>query len=259
MKLAAEEDVSGALLRHVLDSVDWEIVPGLDIKHLPGGVTNHLLMLWIACFLVGGAFIWAFRRRSLKVSGLANLLELLVVFVRDDIVYPIMGAKRGEKWLPFFSTLFIFLLIVNYLGLIPAFRTATGNMNVTTALSLLILLLIIGSGISSLGFSHFVTNMYPAGAPLPIGVFVCGLELAGLFVKALVLSLRLFANMVAGHLAILSLLAMIFVLSPWFCSISVPLAVFVYVLELLVALIQALVFTLLSCIFIAMASTSHEE
>ena len=255
----AETDLSAVLLGHVLNSDEWNIVPGLGGLHLPYGISLHLLMVWLAAVLVGGLFVWAFRRPNVKARGLANALEVLVVFVRDDVVFPVMGEKRGEKWLPFFTTLFVFLLAVNYLGMIPLFRTATGNINVTTALAVLILLIMFGAGIARLGALHFMGNMYPSGAPAPVGVFVLFLEFAGLFVKALVLSLRLFANMIAGHLAVLSLLAMIFVLSPWFCSVSLPLAVFIYGLEILVALIQALVFTLLSCIFISMASTSHEE
>jgi F-type H+-transporting ATPase subunit a len=99
--------------------------------------------------------------------------------------------------------------------------------------------------------------MYPEGVPWPIGFFILFLETIGIFIKSMVLSLRIFANMFAGHLAILSFLVLIFVLSVWSVTIAVPFAVFVYLLELLVALIQAFVFTLLSCIFIHMSSCSH--
>ena len=254
-----EADLSSILLGHVTDSDEWEILPGLPAWHLPRGVTVHLVMLWLAAALTGGAFLWAFRRSQVKPRGLANALEMLVLFVRDDMVFPVMGEEEGEKWLPFFTTLFVFLLAVNYLGMIPLFRTATANINVTSALAAMILLLIFATGILRLGALHFIGNMLPEGAPKPVAIFVCFLEFSGLFVKALVLSLRLFANMVAGHLAILAMLAMIFVLSPWFSSLSLPLAVFIYTLEILVALIQALVFTLLSCIFISMASVAHED
>jgi F-type H+-transporting ATPase subunit a len=168
-----------------------------------------------------------------------------------------MGERRGEKWLPFFSTLFLFIVTINLLGLIPAFKTATGNINVTTALSVIIFALIFIVGFRNLGVAGFFKNMYPEGTPLPIGGFILFLETVGIFIKSMVLSLRIFANMFAGHLAILSFLVLIFVLSTWAVVIAVPFALFTYLLEILIALIQAFVFTLLSCIFINMASSSH--
>ena len=123
----------------------------------------------------------------------------------------------------------------------------------------MILLLILIVGLKELGFGHFFRNLYPRGTPVPIGLFVAFLEFTGLFIKAMVLSLRLFANMFAGHLAILSFLVLMFVLSPFFAVISLPFALFTYTLEVLVALIQALVFTLLSCMFITLSSSVHDE
>jgi len=168
-----------------------------------------------------------------------------------------MGKKRGDKWLPFFSTLFIFIIVINYIGLIPAFKTATGNITVTTALAIMILVIMFVAGFINLGMKKFVKNFYPQGTPIPIGLFVAFLEFIGLFIRTMVLSLRLFANMFAGHLAILSFLLIMFVLNPAFGFISVPFAVFISALEVLVALIQAMVFTLLSCIFISMSSSTH--
>jgi len=214
-------------------------------------------MLILSVALVILLFVPAFRRPRCRVSGVAVALESLVLFVRDDIVYPVMGEKRGDKWLPFMATQFIFILTVNFLGLIPAFKTATGNINVTSAMAVIVFALIFIVGFSKLGTVGFFKNMWPEDTPLPIGIFILVLETIGLFIKSMVLSLRLFANMFAGHLAILSFLALIFTLSAWFAFVAVPFAVFTYLLEVLIALIQAFVFTLLSCIFIDMASTSH--
>ena len=170
-----------------------------------------------------------------------------------------MGEERGEKWLPFFFTMFLFIAVMNMLGLIPAFKTATGNINVTTGIAVIVLLLTFIAGFKSLGFVHFFKNLYPEGTPVVIGIFVMLLELLSMFTKSMVLSLRLFANMFAGHLAILSFLVLIFVITPFFGFISVPFSVFTYTLEVLVGLLQAFVFTLLSCIFITMASTPEGE
>jgi F-type H+-transporting ATPase subunit a len=252
-------DISKILFHHVLNNNELELIPGMPPIILPFGITVHLLMIWLAVALIAVLFYLNFRKRNLKIRGFAVVLESLVLFVRDDIVYPVMGEKRGKVWLPFFVTLFLFILVVNMLGLIPAFKSATGNINVTTALALMILALIIIIGIKNLGVKLFFANMYPDGTPKAIGLFVTFLEVFGTFIKAMVLSLRLFANMFAGHLAILSFLVLIFILGPVSSLIAVPFTVFTYSLEVLVALIQALVFTLLSCIFIVLASSSHSD
>jgi F-type H+-transporting ATPase subunit a len=121
----------------------------------------------------------------------------------------------------------------------------------------MVLFLIFAGGIKSLGPWGFIKNMIPKGAPLLIGLIILVIELLGFFIKAFALCLRLFANMIAGHIVILALLVLIFILHPIAVAISVPLALFINILELLVALIQALVFTLLSCIFVAMACHHH--
>lgn len=239
-------DVSTILTEHILDS------------KTPLGVGVHALMVLLALVLISAAFLWAFRKPTLKPKGLTLALEWLVVFLRDDLVYPVMGARRGRPWLPFFTGLFVFILTLNLLGLIPLFKTATGNLAVTSALALIVLVLIFAVGFSKLGPFGFFTNLYPEGSPLAIGLFVAFLEFVGLLTKSVVLSLRLFANMFAGHLAILSFLVLMVIVHPAFMAVSLPFAVFTYLLEVLISLIQALVFTLLSCLFIQMASTAHE-
>ena len=216
-------------------------------------------MLILSVVLIYTVYAIVFRTPTVRPRKTAIALESVLLFVRDDIVYPIMGPERGRRWLSFFSTLFLFLLVVNFLGLIPAFKTATGNINVTSAMALMVFALMIVVGIREIGIGRFFRNFYPEDTALPIGLFVALLEFLGFFIKAIVLSLRIFANMFAGHLAILSFIALIFVLSPFFAVVSIPFALFTYLLEVLVALIQALVFTLLSCIFIAQASSVHGE
>jgi F-type H+-transporting ATPase subunit a len=253
----SETDIAGTLFHHILDGSSLELFPFLRPIELSWGITVDQLMLTLAAVLIMALFLASFLRPAVKPRGLAVLLESLVLFVRNDIVFPVMGKERGDRWVPFFTTLFLFLAVINLLGLIPAFKTATGNFTVTSALALMVMLLIFGVGFHSIGFGRFFRNFYPEGTPFAIGIFVAILEFAGLFIKTIVLSLRIFANMFAGHLAILSFLVLMFVLSPYFALISLPFAVFTYALEVLVALIQALVFTLLSCIFITLSSTSH--
>ncbi len=255
----AETDVSGTLFHDILNGNEITLFPTAPALKLPFGMSMHLLMLLLSVALISALFLFTVRKGVLKPKGMVVFLESIVLFVRNDIVYPVMGEKRGETWLAFFSTQFIFLSVVNLLGLIPIFKSAMGNINVTSAMALMVFLLMIGIGIKNLGVFKFFKNFYPEGINWPLGIFVALLEIVGIFTKSIVLSLRLFANMFAGHLAILSFLVLIFVINPFFGFVAVPFAVFTYTLEVLVALLQAFVFTLLSCIFIMMSSTPEGE
>jgi len=256
--LGEEGGMTAALLKEISNSRTEEIFPLLKPIPLPAGLSVHLLMLFLSAGIMLSLFSYTKRNACLRPRGLLVAVESLILFVQDDVVFPVMGEDRGKKWLPFFCTLFVFLLIVNLLGLITAFKTATGNINVTTALSLMILGLIFWEGFKNLGLKHFFINLYPTGTPWPVGFFVVFLEFSGLFIKTAVLSLRLFVNMFAGHLASSSFLVLIFVISPWVSAVSVSFSVFTYLLEILVGFIQAVVFTLLSCIFITLSSSGHE-
>lgn len=253
------EDVSSVLLEHILDSKELNLFPGLPPVAIPGGLTVHALMVIVAFLLITVVLLWAARHASLKPRGIALGVEMLVVFLRDNLVYPILGPKRGRRWLPYFTALFLFLFVLNLLGLVPAFKAATGNLTLTSALAALMVVLILAVGVTRLGPLGFFRNLFPSGSPVAVGVFVAVLEFVGLGIKGAVLSLRLFANLFAGHLAILSFLVLMMTVSPAFVVVSLPFALFTSLLELLIALIQALVFPLLGCLFLQMASTGHEE
>lgn len=252
-------DVSSVLLEHVLDGREILLFPGLSPLELPFGMTVHMLMLVMAFALITGLLLWAVRKPTLKPRGLTLAIEVVVVFLRDDLVYPVLGKTRGRVWLPYFTALFLFIFVLNLLGLVPAFKAATGNVAVTSALAALTLVLMLAVGLARLGPFGFFRNLFPSGSPLAVGLFVAVLEFAGLLIKGAVLSLRLFANLFAGHLAILCFLVMMMLVSPALVVVSLPFALFTSLLEVLISLIQALVFTLLGCLFLQMSSTSHEE
>ncbi len=254
---AANESPADALFSHIQDGQVLEIFPFLPHIELPAFLTVHRLMLILSGLLIFLTFAVIFRKPRLKPGFAAVGLEMIVLFVRDDIVYPVMGEERGERWMPFFTTMFLFILVMNLIGLIPAFKSATGNINVTSALAIMVFVLMVLIGFLRIGVVHFFKNFFPEDTAFPVAVFVAILEMLGFFIKIMVLSLRIFANMFAGHLAILSFIVLIFVLSPIMTAVSIPFALFTYALEVLVALIQALVFTLLSCIFITQASSAH--
>jgi F-type H+-transporting ATPase subunit a len=201
-----------------------------------------------------------------KSGRYLNFLEPFVVFVRNEMVYPIMGEANGKRYLHLFLTQFFFILFCNLLGLIPiphfslagiefpGLATATGNMAVCTGLSLVTLMTIFGMGMVEQGPVTYWKNLVPAGIPWPLLPLMFPIELIGVFVKCFALTIRLFANMTAGHIVILTFIGLIFIFHSFFVApLSVVFALFIYMLEIFVAFLHAFIFTLLSIIFINMA------
>ena len=201
-------------------------------------------------------------RENQAPKGLQSLVELLVVFVRDDIVRPMIGEKHYEKYLPYMLTLFFFIFLSNCMGLIPFFpagANVTGNIAITATLALITFFI---TNIS--GNKHYWVDIFNTpGVPAWLKIFPLMpiVELVGVFTKPIVLMIRLFANMTAGHIVILGFVVLIFIFSNTISMgvgagvsvISVVFSVFISVLECLVAYIQAFVFTMLSSLYIGMA------
>lgn len=259
LNVAAEkgEDTSW-ILHHILDSKEIFGLFTLPELHLFGidlTITNHVVFMWLAMIILGIIFSKVSRsyKKSLVPKGLTNLMEIFIIFVRDDIVKPTIG-KGYEKFLPYLLTVFFFILTCNFLGLIPGGATATSNISVTATLATISFVVIQAGGIMKNGFFGYFKGLMPHGLPtwlLPI-MFV--VEVLGLFTKPFALAIRLFANMSAGHIVILALLGLIFILKTYFViPVSIGFALFIYLLEILVALIQAYIFTMLSSLFIGMA------
>ncbi|HOK04509.1 MAG TPA: F0F1 ATP synthase subunit A [Victivallales bacterium] len=259
------EDSSSRILEHVSDGKNWAPLPFFpevklhDINIIGHRIpfTKHVLMLFISGGILAVTGIFVGRSVDLVPHGIASFIEPIVLFIRDSILVPMMGVEHADGWIDFFSTLFLFILTTNAIGLIPLFSTATANINITLGLAFIILILTLFVGISKFGPIGFLKSMSPHGIPKPIAFFIVLIEVSGLFIKNFVLAIRLFANMLAGHFVIISLLALIFIVHPLAALISIPLALFISLLESLVVLIQAFVFTLLSAIFISMASAEH--
>jgi F-type H+-transporting ATPase subunit a len=220
-------------------------------------ITKHVVMMWLAAALVVGFMLRAFRRPSRVPRGMANLLEAMVVFVRDDIVYATMG-ERGRPYLPYLLTVFFFILTCNLLGLIPYAATATGNISVTAALAFCTFIVILIAGIANNGLLGYFRSLVPHGVPAWLLPIMIPVEVMGVFARPFALCIRLFANMMAGHVVILALLGMIFLFGTLgVAPVSVAFAAAIYLLEIFVALVQAFIFTLLSSLFIGMAA--HPE
>jgi F-type H+-transporting ATPase subunit a len=199
----------------------------------------------------------SYNKINTAPSGIQSFLEPLILFVRDDIIRSNIGPKH-EKYTMFLLTVFFFILINNLLGLTPGAANVTGNISVTFVLSLLTFIIITAS--ANKGYwKHLVK---PPGTPIALLPIMIPIEIFGVFTKPFALMIRLFANITAGHIIIFSLISLIFVASNngvnvvagWSVApVSVAFVLFIFLIEILVAFLQAYIFTLLSAVFIGLA------
>ena len=206
-----------------------------------------MIILWAVLLII--LFCFLYKKNDRVPRGITNALEMFVVFIRDEIAISSLGEEDGRKMTPLFCTFFFFILGLNLIGLIPLFSAATANINVTGALAVITLCIMVFGAIYRHGFFGFVKSFVPSGVPLPILVILIPIEVLGVFIKAFALMIRLFANMLAGHIVILSIIGLVGLLG-WVALPSIILAVFVSLLEVFIAFLQAYIFTLLSAIFI---------
>jgi F-type H+-transporting ATPase subunit a len=221
-------------------------------------ITNKVLMMMIVAGLMIVLFTIAARqnKKNRIPRGWGNMVELIMIFLKDEVVVPSMG-KAGLNILPFFFTLFLFILFCNMLGLFPYMSTATGSVSVTAALALVTFVMIQILGIKNNGFIGYFKGLVPPGIPAAVIPIMVIVEFLGLLTKPFALCIRLFANMTAGHIVILALIGLIFTLGYVISPLSIFFSLFIYVLEILIALLQAYIFTMLSALFIGMAV--HQE
>jgi F-type H+-transporting ATPase subunit a len=193
--------------------------------------------------------------------GLYNFFEMLVQFVRNEIALKNIGEKDGDRFVPYLVTAFFFILFVNMFGLIPYAATATGNLAVTLALAVFTFIITQYAAIRAMGLGAWLKHL-TGGVAVWLWPIMIPVEILGLFTKPFALTVRLFANMLAGHIVILSLLGLIYALnSQWVAFGSVPMALGIFLLELFVAFVQAYIFTMLSSLFIGqgLAHHGHDE
>jgi F-type H+-transporting ATPase subunit a len=239
-------------------------------------LTNYLFFLFISIVLLSVVIFIAVRKLSLVPKHkLSNAVEALAQFVRDDIAVAMIG-HQGPKYFPFLATVFFFILVNNILGLIPGCKPGTGTMGVTVALSTAVFIFFNAAGIKNQGVWGYIKSFSPKGIPFPINLIVWVIEVFSALLRIFTLSVRLFANMYAGHmiLGIFAILTALFV-EPLIEAIStghgiagaaagalpaigwLALMTALYALEVLVAFVQAYVFTLLSAVYIGAAVQEH--
>jgi len=265
---------------------------GIDMS-----VTKHVLMLWIVAAILFFGLTWIVRRylkQDRLIPGrTTSLLEVLIEFVRDSIAGPNLGNKWILAWTPMLLTLFLFIFTANLMGVIPVFDvlelanstlihaspdslfarslhggvTVTANYNVTAALATIAFFSIIVAGTRAHGFIQHWKNLVPSGMPIYVYPILVPIEILGMFVRPFALTMRLAGNMTGGHIAILALLSLVFIFTQLFqhalagigigMLMSVPIGVGLTALELIVILVQAYVFALLTAVFIGMAIHAH--
>jgi F-type H+-transporting ATPase subunit a len=223
--------------------------------------TKHVIMMWIASALLLIVVFSALRKKALVPKGLYSFVEVLVAFVRNELAAPNIGKKDADRFLPYLLTAFFFILFVNLFGLLPWSGTATANINVTVCMAGFTFLITQYASIRAMGIGGFLKHL-TGGVPVSLAwlwPIMIPVEILGLFTKPFALTVRLFANMVAGHFVILALLGLIFAISVWVFPVSVALALAIFMLELFVAFVQAYIFTMLSALFIGAAFAHHGD
>lgn len=243
-----------------------------DVRPMDLSITKNVVQIWIVVLLmafifIGSAHWYKGRKASDKAPrGFVGLVEMFVMSINDDLIRPSVGEKHYKRYAPFLLTAFFFIFITNLLGLLPIFpggANITGNINITFILALFTLLLV-----NLFGNKEYWKEMLwppvPTWLKCPIPMMPM-IELFGIFTKPFALMVRLFANMMGGHAIILSLTCVIFITCQLGAVIGAPLTIVSFVmmifmncLELLVAFIQAYVFTMLSAVFIGLAHPEHE-
>ena len=226
-------------------------------------ITKRVMMMWLTVLLC--VFIFVPLARRIKKDKLGseskwvNLWEFAIGWVHDNVVEPNFEGKYINTAMPYFLTLFFFILFCNFVGLLPGMSTATGNLAVTGGLAMLTLLSIIVVGVVKQGPLWIYKGTVPHGVPFILGLLLLWpIELIGLLIRPFALTIRLFANMTAGHVVIIIFIFLVMMFKTYFIGIgSVIGSLMIYFLEMLVAIIQAYIFTVLSAMFIGSSMHAH--
>ncbi len=249
--------------------LDGKLVPKDGELVIDFSITRHLVFVWIVAALMIWLFVGLARRyrrgvgRETAPRGmLQNSMEALITYVRDEIARPNIGAK-ADRYVPFLLTLWFFILFANLIGLLPLSVTSTANITITGVLAIFTFVVVQMSGTKDY-WGHI---FWPPGIPIFVKPILVPIEFLGIFIKPFVLAVRLFANMTAGHLVLLSLLGLGFTLKSVYgtgggyagASAGVLFALFIYLIEVLVAFLQAYIFVMLSALYIGAALEEHDH
>ena len=236
-----------------------------NVKPLDLSITKSVVMILITGLLM----FWLFRSLARSYSrndgiatGFGRFFEPIIIYIRDDIARSNIGEKRYQKYMPFLLTIFFFIWFLNMFGMTPFGVNVTGNIAITTALAILTFLITNFTGTKDYWKHLFnpLGDSLPWYGKIPLYVILIPIEILGLFIKPFSLLIRLYANMQAGHIVIMSLIGLMFIFKNWIGSpLSFGLAFAISLIEILVALLQAYIFTMLSALYFGFASEEHEH
>jgi F-type H+-transporting ATPase subunit a len=280
-----EFDIPSMIMHHLADSHEWETPFG--VLHLPQfapvqigpltvdfSITKHVLFMMIAAVLVMVILILAGRDAARERAagaargpkGAANVVEAMILFIRDEVALKNIG-HGGERYVPYIVSVFFFILFCNLLGLVPWGASPTGNVAVTMTLALITFVITEFVGMKELGFKGYMGTIFYApsgmslGMKIPMYLIMTPVEFLGKLTKPFALTIRLYANMTAGHAVVLALtgLAVTATLASAFWVIPAPIlmAVAIMILEIFVAFLQAYIFAMLSAVFIGLIRHAH--
>ena len=218
-----------------------------------------MLLAGLLMLLGFGALARGYKKGAIP-TGFGRVLEPLVIYVRDEIAKPNIGEKKYRKYMGFLLTVFFFIWILNLLGLTPLGFNVTGQIAVTVCLALFTFIIVQFSG----NKDYWKHIFWMPGVPVPMKIILMPIEILGMLTKPFALLIRLFANMTAGHFVVMSLIALMITMKAAFgpvasTGMSLLLALFISVIEILVAFLQAFIFTMLSSLFIGMAVEEHDH
>jgi len=244
---------------YILDEHEHIQLVNSEAKVLDLSITKNVAMLFInavVMLLVFFAVARGYKKNAGKApSGLQSFFEPVIIFLRDEVIKPNIGHGY-QKYLPYLLTLFFFILFGNMLGLLPGAANLTGNIAVTLVLAVLTFII---TNVS--GNKHYWNHIFNTpGVPLPLKIIIVPVEIIGIFTKPISLMIRLFVAITAGHIVILSLIGLVFIFRSYFVGIgSTVIVLFINLIELLVAAIQAYVFTMFSALYIGLATEDHHH
>ena len=229
-----------------------------QIKPFDFSITKSVLMIIVTGILMFFAFVGMAKsfKKGPIVTGAGRFLEPIILYIRDEIAIPNIGINKYKKYMPYLLTVFFFVWFLNLFGLTPLGVNVTGNIAVTFALALITFIITQFSG----NKNYWKHVFWMPGVPVPMKIILAPIELLGVIIKPFALMIRLYANIMAGHIVLMSLIGLIFVFQNWIgSSLSFVLSFAISLIELLVALLQAYIFTMLSALYFGFAVEEHDE
>lgn len=229
-----------------------------NIKPLDFSITKGVLMIMITGALMLLLFVGLARSfgKGPIATGAGRFFEPIIVYIRDDIARPNIGETKYKKYMPYLLTVFFFVWFLNLFGLTPLGVNVTGNIAVTFALAIITFIITQFSG----NKNYWKHIFWMPGVPVPMKFILAPIELLGVFIKPFALMIRLYANIMAGHVVLMSIIGLVFIFQNWIGgALSLFLAFFLSIIELLVAALQAYIFTLLSALYFGFAVEEHDE